>query len=633
MFESSPFSSASTTLNPSLIPSGTPSNTSTLSPPNPGLTAALTASASADVGPSAVPIFSTGNTNVINLGTLQGQRTYGGTVTGTGNRNLYQFTITSSTNVSIYLGGTGGDADLFLFDGQNNQLKASTTAGSNQEFLSVTGLAAGTYYADVLELGIGSTSYNLSLIADNANTGTTALINVGALQGQQTYSGNVIGNGSNNYYQFTLDAPSTALSAVLSGIGGDADLYLYQAGQANALKFSARDGNLESFDITGLAAGTYYANVYEYGLSNTSYNLTLTADAAGSSGQARNLGLLNGAATFKDFVGNSDPLDVYRFQLTGAANTVAIGLRDLTADADIYVYRDANNNGIADTGEFVSYSYNSGTTPETLYLQGLGSGSYLVEVYQYSGNTNYTLDLTPLSGNNGTSLSTPVDLGTVTISRSVTGNLTASDGLDYYRFSLNTTSNLSVNLAGLSSPANGLLIRDTNNDGVFDAGDTVQQVFFGNGTVNLAGLAAGNYFVGMFRNGGDTSYTLSLTPDSAGNSLFTARDLGSNIGRTVTDAIGLADGIDYYRFTLTSTSAVDIGISGLGADLDLAVVRDYNGNGGVDPGEVLLQSFNRGNTADRVTGTLAPGTYYIQVNPFISGASSTYKLGLGITPV
>jgi trimeric autotransporter adhesin len=622
MFDSSAFGLASTPLNSPLTTVDAPP----LIPANPGLTAPLaTPSASADVAPNAL----IGTTNI---GLLQGRKTYGDTLTGTGNFSRYEFTLAANTTLSAALSGTGGDADLFLFDNQGNVVKSSITTG-NQEYLSVAGLAAGTYDAYVYESGVGSTSYSLSLTASTASVGTTNVINVGALQGQQTYSGNMIGNGSDNYYQFTLDGSSTALSATLSGIGGDADLYLYQAGQSTALKYSVGRTNDESFTITGLAAGTYYADVYEYGLGNTRYSLTLTADAADGSGQARNLGLLNGAATFKDFVGNSDPLDIYKFQLTGSNSTVSIGLKDLTADADIYVYRDANGNGIADAGEFVSYSYNSGTTPETLYLQGLGAGSYLVEVLQYLGNTNYTLDLTPLSGNNGTSLSTPVDLGTVTISRSVTGNLTANDGLDYYRFSLDATSNLSVNLAGLINPANGLLIRDTNNDGVFDAGDTVQQVLLGNGTVNLTGLAAGNYFVGMFRNGGDTSYTLSLTPDSAGNSLFSARDLGSNIGRTVTDGIGSADSIDYYRFTLTSTSAVDIGISGLSADLDLAVGRDYNGNGGVDPGEVLLLSQNRGNTPDRVTGTLAAGTYYIQVNPVSNGVSSTYKLGLGITPV
>jgi Bacterial pre-peptidase C-terminal domain len=623
MFESSPFSSASTDLNPLL--------TVGLLTPTSDLTAPLNQpSASTDITPNAAPIFGSGNTTLTDIGTLQGRRTYGGTVTGTGNRNLYQFTITGTTTLSVSLSGIGGDADLYLFrDGQVAQVIASTTSG-NQEFFNIVGLAAGTYYADVFEAGVGSTSYNLSLTADVV-TGTTTSINIGALQGQQTYSGTVIGSGNRNLYQFTLDA-NTSLSATLSGIGGDADLYLFRAGQTGAITFSNRDGNQESFNISGLAPGTYYADVYEYGLGNTSYSLTLTADTAGGSAQARNLGLLNGAATFKDFVGNGDPTDFYGFQLGGTNNTVSITLKDLTADADIYVYRDANNNGIADAGERIGYSYNAGTTPETLYLQNLGPGAYLVEVNQYSGNTNYTLGLTPLAGDNGTSLSTPVDLGTVTTSRSATGYLAANDSLDAYRFSLNAISNLTVNVSGLTSPANGLLIRDTNNDGVFDAGDTVQQVFFGNGSVNLTGLAAGNYFMNMFRNGGDTSYTLSLTPDSAGNSLFAARDLGSNIGRVVTDSLGATDGIDYYRFTLTSTSAVDIGITGLAADLDLAVVRDYNGNGVVDSGEVLLLSVNRGNSPDRVTGTLAAGTYYVQVNPYI-GASSPYKLELGITPV
>jgi Bacterial pre-peptidase C-terminal domain len=336
--------------------------------------------------------------------------------------------------------------------------------------------------------------------------------------------------------------------------------------------------------------------------------------------------------TLKDFVGNGDTQDYYGFSLTGSNNAVSISLKDLTADADVYVSWDANNNGMIDAGESISYSYNAGTTPETVYLQGLGAGSYLVDVLQYSGNTNYTLGLTTLSGNNGTSLTTPTDLGTMTTQRTVSGSL-AGDGLDFYRFSLDTTSNLIVNLSGLSSPANGLLVRDTNNNGILDTNDTIAQMFSGNSTVNLTGLTAGNYFVSMFRNGADTSYTLSLRPDTAGNTLFAARDLGTLIGgRVVTDSLGANDGLDYYRFTLTTASTVDITLGGLGADLDLAVIRDYNGNGGVDAGEVLLSSINRNTQPDRVTGTLAAGTYYIQVNPY-NGAGSAYKLDLGITPV
>ena len=60
-------------------------------------------------------------------------------------------------------------------------------------------------------------------------------------------------------------------------------------------------------------------------------------------------------------------------------------------------------------------------------------------------------------------------------------------------------------------------------------------------------LAAGVYFVRVYRHSGDTNYTLRLTDDRAGNTIGTARNLSGLLGRqTHADFVGAADTNDYY---------------------------------------------------------------------------------------
>jgi Bacterial pre-peptidase C-terminal domain len=739
---------------------------------NPGSGAPLSTSAGTDptrlnVSPGTSLTASSANlaafsTGTVNIGSLQGRQAYSSTITGSGNWTTYQFTIDTTANLSLSLTGSGGDADLYLFrNGQTAPIQFSRGAG-NQEFISVTGLAAGTYYADVFQDGIGSTNYNLTLTSDTAgNTlstarnlgslnGTTTIrdfvgaddlqdfyrvqlngisnnlaitlsnltadadlslirdinnnglvdsgeriafsgnlgtatdsinlqnlaagnyfigvspysgntnyalsvtatnatppvssiaipntvINLGNLQGQVTLSDTV--NSSTNvtdFIRFNLTNPGN-LNLSLTGVGGDADLWLVRDVNADSridsseiINYSVSTSNLESINAQGLAAGTYYAIVYQANtFSSTNYTLTLTSDSGDNTlKDARNLGILNGAITVQDFVGTIDPRDTYQFQVTGTNNTVAISLQGLTADADVYVTRDANNNGVIDLGETIGYSYNAGTTPENILLQGLAAGTYYIEVAQYRGNTNYTLGVSTLPLNQGNGFNNPIELGTVGTDNFVGGNLNSNDSGDFYRFSLGATSDLALSVSGLTNTVNGLLVRDNNSNGVIDAGDTVQRSFFTNGTVNLAGLAAGSYLVGLFRNGGDTNYTLGLTPDAAGNTIGSARNVNLLGNRTFTDVISSADPTDFYRFTLNTTTTIDINLSGFGDDLDMDLIRDVNNNGSVNGEDVLQSSSRTGNQAEQITRTLAAGTYYIRVQQGrnTTNINSAYKL-------
>jgi hypothetical protein len=261
-------------------------------------------------------------------------------------------------------------------------------------------------------------------------------------------------------------------------------------------------------------------------------------------GAATNLGTLNGNRQFSGFVGTSDTNDFYRFSL-GTTSNLSLTLNGLSADADVQVIRDANSNGVVDTGEVIRRSTNGSTTAESINLQGLGAGSYYVRVYQYSGDTNYTLNLTgtpgvgrPTEPNN--SLGTAYDISTLNGTRIFNDAVSSSDTNDFYRFSLDTTSNFSLTLNGLSADADVQVIRDANFNGVVDADDVIRSSTAGGTTaesINLGGLAAGTYYVRVYPfSSANTNYTLSLTgtPTNPGFTSFGVSDAsGDNSANTV----------------------------------------------------------------------------------------------------
>lgn len=78
----------------------------------------------------------------------------------------------------------------------------------------------------------------------------------------------------------------------------------------------------------------------------------------------------------------------------GSTSDVKLTLTDLSANADLRLIQDGNNNRIVDTGEVLSTSSLGGSTSDMINYASLAAGTYFVQVYQFNGNTNYTLSLT-----------------------------------------------------------------------------------------------------------------------------------------------------------------------------------------------------------------------------------------------
>jgi hypothetical protein len=70
---------------------------------------------------------------------------------------------------------------------------------------------------------------------------------------------------------------------------------------------------------------------------------------------------------------------------------VSLRLSGLSQDLDLRLVRDSNNNGIADSGDLIFASRNSGTAVDQIN-RSLRAGTYFAQVYQFGSNSsNYQL--------------------------------------------------------------------------------------------------------------------------------------------------------------------------------------------------------------------------------------------------
>jgi len=236
----------------------------------------------------------------------------------------------------------------------------------------------------------------------------TVNYNLGSLDSTPVQRSNFLRDNvyENDVYQFsTSGTQDINLSLNNISTGDDADLYLYRDSNGNGildnadiLVGSSRGGSNtdDSINLDAQPGGTYFARVeYFSGGSDSliNYDLDLSAQYGGPSnvvGVETNLGNLNGDVTRSGWVGSSDTVDTYQFDL-GLYEGVNINLFGLSADADIRLIQDSNNDGVVQTSEIIGSSVNGGNLNEL--ISGIDqSGTYQLQVYQFSGNTNYTVN-------------------------------------------------------------------------------------------------------------------------------------------------------------------------------------------------------------------------------------------------
>ncbi|MGG6294045.1 pre-peptidase C-terminal domain-containing protein [Leptolyngbya sp. AN02str] len=489
------------------------------------------------------------------------------------------------------------------------------------------------------------------------NDNTLATANqVGILSGNYTQSGFVGTTDGVDFYTFTLNQNSD-LTVGFVGASASVDVDLIFDANSNGLVDSGEiiDG---SFGTSGsyfepLPTGTYFIRVQPFFSNNsTQYELTLTSTArpgnvtpqpGNTINQAFNLGALSGTRVLKDYVGVLGEVDFYRFTLNQNSN-LTVGFLGASESLDVDLIFDANSNGLVDSGEIIDGS--SGASGS--YFEPLPTGTYFIRVQPFFSNrsTQYELTLTStvrpgnVAPQPGNTINQALNLGLLSGTRVLKDYVGVLDTVDFYRFTLNQNSNVTIGFLGVSESLDVDLIFDANSNGLVDSGEIIDGSNGASGSY-FEPLPTGTYFIRvqpLFSNR-STQYELTLTSTvrpgnvapQPGNTINQALNLGALSGsRVLKDYVGVLDGADFYRFTLNQNSNLTVGFLGVSESVDVDLIFDANFNGLVDSGEII-------NGSSGASGSyfepLPAGTYFIRVQPLFSNRSTQYELTLTQTIV
>jgi uncharacterized membrane protein len=449
---------------------------------------------------------------------------------------------------------------------------------------------------------------------------------------------------ANRRFTFDIDGTSGLNSVVRLFSGTGAAL----AGNENGAATGEVLGTDSFLTFNFLKAGRYYLAVSASGntagnaatgggdkLAATTGDYTLvvsdvTADdhAGNTLVAARNLDALSGSSSYSDFVGAVDTADYYLFTLDQLTK-FTVGLSGLTADANVQILQDKNNNGKIDKTDTLATGANKSVANESLVMQ-LSAGTYFVRVLAV-GDTTYSLALnaqaTPEVAVTGNNVNI-VDGDTKPFAGDFTyfGMAAIGGAAPTYTFTVGNAGSATLNTSALTAPTGYTIVEGLSAAIAAGASDTFTLRLDTDVIGTKAGIVS---FVCDDDSEALFNFIISgiVTPvDDSGNTLAAARNLGALSGdSSYSDFVGAVDTADYYRFALDQLSKLTVGLSGLTADANVQIIQDKNNNGIVDKTDTLATGANKGLADESLVTQLSAGTYFVRV---LAVGNTDYDLAL-----
>jgi hypothetical protein len=259
--------------------------------------------------------------------------------------------------------------------------------------------------------------------------------------------------------------------------------------------------------------------------------------------------------------------------------------------------------------------------PGTITKTGLRvtAGTYFVRVLNDLNFSNYHLRINAdYAGNTPSTerVTGPLDGG----KKFVDFISSTEDSFDVYRFSVSSTRPLHAVFLEDGGVSSLSLFKDANNDGIPQPSEQVFQTQDDSVHQILRTIDKGNYLLEVTAGQDITSGTYQLfmqtPPDAAGNALATAQNVGNVNGLVEREEfVSNDDPFDFYKFTATAAGTIGAQlVDEFGGNVDLALIRDANNNGVIDPGEILAASSKPASQDDQFTTSITPGTYFLRVS-------------------
>jgi hypothetical protein len=605
------------------------------------------------------------------LGAINGTRTEANLTLEANDPDWYRFTLGQTGRTGdvarVAFEHLRGDIDIALYDSAGTRLLGSSTSVSNSEEISLAGLAAGTYLLQVYGFGgTANPNYSLTLSATPSsiaadrfdtsagNNSAQSATDLRTPVGERLETGLTLPVGDRDWFRFTLASTGRAgdeLRVNFTHALGDVDLELYDSNGSTLRANSSGVGDSETISLQGLPAGTYLAQVFAFGgASNPNYSLRLNVapvavpgdsfEPNDSAAAARDLRTIDGRFTQTGLTLEAADPDWYRFTLVRdgrEGDFVRVNFSHAFGDVDLQLLR-------LDGSTVIGSSTGVGDSEE-ISLAGVAAGSYLVNVYGFSGASNpaYTLDINApratvprdrREDNDSASTATPLRTVSGTVTEAAL-SIEAGD-VDWFRFTL----------AQPGRPGDRAQIDFLHTQGDLDlelyTGKNGQELLgwsegVGNSEVlSLDGLAAGEYWVRVYGFDGvsNPNYTLTVQAQAAAVALrdrfedndtaATATNLRSIVGTLREANLSVEAGdADFYRFTLNSAGRsgdqLAVEFSHAAGDLDLQLFR-------ADGSTLVSESTGVGDGETISLAGLAAGTYVARVVGYAGAANANYTL-------
>ncbi len=512
----------------------------------------------------------------------------------------------------VFTTGVDGNINITFSNDNNNYLyvqlldnDGTTQLGASQGYpqsglsFNTTGLAAGTYYIHVYTSSGNFSGYTLSTtltpstyqndgVNNNYFSTAPSFAQNDSIEGHIGYRNNGGSYDNSDFFSFYSNGDYDITINLQNENNNYAYIFLYDTDtitQLGATQGYAQSGI--SLTVTGLAAGTYYIQVYTTSGNYAGYKLknsytaspiindtepnNTVAQAVTTTYNATNTGHI----AYRQIGGSFDTNDYYVFTTPADGN---INL-NIINDNNHYLYLYLlDSDGTTQLGATQGYAQGG----LNLTVNGLSSGTYYVLIYVNGGNySGYTLtkSLTPTPYTNDAE---PNDSAAIALNFSpnstVTGHIAhrynggTADNNDYYKIVTAVDGNISLSVSNDNN--NYLYLYLLDSDGVTQLAST--QGYAQSGiSCSKAGLAAGTYYALVYTSSSTyyAGYSLSnsVTPalynnDTEPNNAFaTAAIMNNNASKQGHIGYrfngGSEDNSDYWKISMLQADSMRIDLT------------------------------------------------------------------------
>ncbi len=320
----------------------------------------------------------------------------------------------------------------------------------------------------------------------------------------------------------------------------------YKTSTTTAWRVATSSNTGTSYNLTGLTSGTTYnwrvktncSSTNSSAYAQSSFTTTVVSACVNNYEPNETLSAARAISTnvvYNAGIGSSTDQDYYKFTINGT-NNVVITLQNLPKDYDLEL--------LNSSGTVLSRSSAGGTSNETITYNNLAAGTYYIRVYGYSGNfdlnTCYALKVAATAVTSAC-VNNYEPNETLSAARAISTNITYNAGIgsstdkDYYKFTINTVSNIVVTLQNLPKDYDLQLLNSS--------GTVLGRSSYGgtsNETITLNNLAAGTYYVYVYGYSGNfdlsTCYALRVSSTTASSDEVTGIE---SINSDISSAINL----------------------------------------------------------------------------------------------